>query len=235
MGNPYVIGDFPAIQNYVCAFSNATVSETAAVKAVFGEIPIGGHLPVTIPGIANRGEGLERPARAASGGSAMFTNSRRSKIKRSRDSKWSIVTATRSRRRAIDGHWTGVGALFAALCVLPACSINVDKNGEKDGSKRVDIQSPVGDLHVSEKADIHDAGLSVYPGAKPAPKDSGDDEKSANVNLIAARISVEGGGGGVPVRRCARQDHAYYDKELQKFGKPIQCQGNTALAGASMA
>lgn len=69
MGNPYVIGDFPAIQNYVCAFSNATVSETAAVKAVFGEIPIGGHLPVTIPGIANRGEGLERPARTDSGGS----------------------------------------------------------------------------------------------------------------------------------------------------------------------
>ena len=57
--------DFPAIQNYLCAFSNATVSETAAVKAIFGEIPIGGHLPVTIPGIAARGEGLERPARAS--------------------------------------------------------------------------------------------------------------------------------------------------------------------------
>jgi beta-N-acetylhexosaminidase len=69
MGNPYVIEEFPAIQNYVCAFSNATVSETAAVKVLFGEIPIGGHLPVTIPGIANRGDGLERPARAASGGS----------------------------------------------------------------------------------------------------------------------------------------------------------------------
>ncbi len=74
MGNPYVISDFPAIQDYVCAFSNATVSETAAVKAIFGEIPIGGHLPVTIPGIANRGEGLERPARAASGGSAHVQN-----------------------------------------------------------------------------------------------------------------------------------------------------------------
>jgi beta-N-acetylhexosaminidase len=69
MGNPYVIGDFPAIQNYVCAFSNATVSETAVVKALFGEIPIRGHLPVTIPGVAARGEGLERPARTASGGS----------------------------------------------------------------------------------------------------------------------------------------------------------------------
>jgi beta-N-acetylhexosaminidase len=66
MGNPYVIQDFPAIENYLCAFSNATVSETAAVKAVFGEIPIGGHLPVSIPGIATRGEGLERPARPIS-------------------------------------------------------------------------------------------------------------------------------------------------------------------------
>ena len=70
MGNPYLVQDFPAIQNYVCAFSNATVSERAAVKALFGEIPIGGHLPVSIPGVANRGEGLERPARLASGGSA---------------------------------------------------------------------------------------------------------------------------------------------------------------------
>jgi beta-N-acetylhexosaminidase len=69
MGNPYVIGDFPTIQNYVCAFSNATVSETAVVKALFGEIPITGHLPVTIPGIASRGDGLQRPARRASGGS----------------------------------------------------------------------------------------------------------------------------------------------------------------------
>jgi len=75
MGNPYVVQDFPAIQNYVCAFSNATVSETAAVKAIFGEIPISGHLPVTIPGIASRGEGIERPARPtparpSSGGSS---------------------------------------------------------------------------------------------------------------------------------------------------------------------
>jgi beta-N-acetylhexosaminidase len=70
MGNPYVVQDFPAIKNYVCAFSNATVSETAAVKAIFGEIRIGGHLPVTIPGVASRGEGLERAARPVSGESS---------------------------------------------------------------------------------------------------------------------------------------------------------------------
>ena len=66
MGNPYLVQDFPAIENYACAFSNASVSETAAVKAIFGEIPITGHLPVTIPGIASRGEGLERPVRSSS-------------------------------------------------------------------------------------------------------------------------------------------------------------------------
>jgi beta-N-acetylhexosaminidase len=70
MGNPYVVQDFPAIENYMCAFSNATVSETAAVKAIFGEIPIRGRLPVTIPGVAARGEGLERPAHSSSGGSS---------------------------------------------------------------------------------------------------------------------------------------------------------------------
>ena len=70
MGNPYVVQDFPAIENYVCAFSNMSVSETAAVKAVFGEIPIRGHLPVTIPGVAARGEGLERPAQSSTGGSS---------------------------------------------------------------------------------------------------------------------------------------------------------------------
>jgi beta-N-acetylhexosaminidase len=68
MGNPYLASDFPKIENYMCTFSNATVSEVAAVKALFGEIPIRGHLPVTIPSVAQRGFGLERPAQVAYGG-----------------------------------------------------------------------------------------------------------------------------------------------------------------------
>ena len=68
MGNPYLAADFPKIENYMCTFSNASVSEIAAVKALFGEIPIRGRLPVTIPNIAARGAGIERPAQVASGG-----------------------------------------------------------------------------------------------------------------------------------------------------------------------
>jgi beta-N-acetylhexosaminidase len=69
MGNPYLAQDFPAVQNYLCTFSNATVSEVSVVKALFGEIAIRGHLPVSIPNIAQRGAGIERPAEAAHGGS----------------------------------------------------------------------------------------------------------------------------------------------------------------------
>jgi beta-N-acetylhexosaminidase len=68
MGNPYLAADFPKIGNYICTFSNASVSETAAVKALFGEIMIHGHLPVSIPNVAARGTGIERPVQVAGGG-----------------------------------------------------------------------------------------------------------------------------------------------------------------------
>ena len=63
-GSPYFLADFPQIQNYVCAYSNAFTSEVAAVKALFGEIPFRGRLPVTIPGQAQRGTGMDQPAQA---------------------------------------------------------------------------------------------------------------------------------------------------------------------------
>jgi beta-N-acetylhexosaminidase len=68
MGNPYLASDFPKIENYMCTFSNAPVSELGAIKALFGEIAIRGHLPVTIPNVAQRGTGIDRPAQVASGG-----------------------------------------------------------------------------------------------------------------------------------------------------------------------
>ena len=68
MGSPYLAQDFPAVENYLCAFSNVSISEISAVKALFGEIPIRGHLPVTIPGVAQRGAGIERPRQLAEGG-----------------------------------------------------------------------------------------------------------------------------------------------------------------------
>ena len=69
MGTPYIASQFPGIQTYLCTFSNMKVSEVSAVKAMFGEIPMTGHLPVTIPNVAARGAGLTAPAQRSTGGS----------------------------------------------------------------------------------------------------------------------------------------------------------------------
>jgi len=59
-GSPYVAQGFPAIRTYLCTLSNTAGSERSAVRALFGEIPIRGRLPVTIPGVAERGFGITR-------------------------------------------------------------------------------------------------------------------------------------------------------------------------------
>ena len=62
MGNPYLLRSFPDVTAYMAAFSTAPTAEAAAAKALFGEIPIGGRLPVSIPGIAKIGDGIAVPA-----------------------------------------------------------------------------------------------------------------------------------------------------------------------------
>ena len=65
MGNPYLVDDFPEIQNYICTFSNATVSEISAAGALFGEIPIHGHMPVNLSTVPVQTPRSERPPQVA--------------------------------------------------------------------------------------------------------------------------------------------------------------------------
>ena len=64
LGNPYLLRNFPTVTAYMATFSTVPPSEIAAVKALFGEIAIRGHLPVTIPGLANYGDGIALAARS---------------------------------------------------------------------------------------------------------------------------------------------------------------------------
>jgi len=68
MGTPYLTEDFPAIQNYICTFSNATVSEVSAARALFGEIPSPGHLPVNISNTSVPSAKIGQPTRFANSG-----------------------------------------------------------------------------------------------------------------------------------------------------------------------
>lgn len=58
-GSPYLLRQFPDVPTYVCAYGAAESSQRAATAALFGEFAVTGRLPVTIPGLAARGQGLK--------------------------------------------------------------------------------------------------------------------------------------------------------------------------------
>jgi beta-N-acetylhexosaminidase len=62
-GSPYLLRQVPEIPAYVCAYGGPESSQRAAVAALFGEYPVGGKLPVTIPGFFDHGSGLDIPKR----------------------------------------------------------------------------------------------------------------------------------------------------------------------------
>jgi len=63
LGSPYLLRNFPTAGGYLATYSTVPPSETATVKALFGEIAIQGRLPVTIPGLAKYGDGIQLAAR----------------------------------------------------------------------------------------------------------------------------------------------------------------------------
>lgn len=64
MGSPYLTDDFPSIRTYLCTFSNVSVSEISAARAIFGEITIHGHMPVNLAKVPAQPASESRPASA---------------------------------------------------------------------------------------------------------------------------------------------------------------------------
>jgi beta-N-acetylhexosaminidase len=58
-GNPYVLRQFPEVGTYVLAWGQWDVSQRAAARALSGQIPITGRLPIAIPPLHQIGEGLQ--------------------------------------------------------------------------------------------------------------------------------------------------------------------------------
>jgi hypothetical protein len=115
-----------------------------------------------------------------------------------------------------------LGLATLVTLLVPACSVNVKK--EQDGEdKQVDIDTPVGGIHVSKGANVADLGLAVYPGARLKQKDFNGEDKSANVN-------ISGFGFGVKVVALQYESDdspsrlvAYYRDQLQKYGHVLEC------------
>src|SRR6266849_369465 len=62
-GSPYLIERFPQAETWLAAFGISDVAQISVARALFGEIPVRGKLPVTIPGVnLKAGFGMELPA-----------------------------------------------------------------------------------------------------------------------------------------------------------------------------
>jgi beta-glucosidase-like glycosyl hydrolase len=59
-GNPYVALALPTLPAVMLTYDFYDLAEAAAVRALAGEAPIGGHLPIALPGLFNVGFGLVR-------------------------------------------------------------------------------------------------------------------------------------------------------------------------------
>lgn len=67
-GSPFLVGEVPQLGTYLVAYGGQDDMQAAVARALFGEVPITGRLPVTIPDVAARGSGIQKPAgRAGSG------------------------------------------------------------------------------------------------------------------------------------------------------------------------
>jgi beta-N-acetylhexosaminidase len=63
LGSPYLIERFPQAATWLSAFGISDVAQISLARAMFGEIPVRGHLPVTIPGAdLKAGYGIDVPA-----------------------------------------------------------------------------------------------------------------------------------------------------------------------------
>src|SRR5881398_781660 len=62
-GSPYLIEGFPQAETWLAAFGISDVAQISLARALFGEIPVRGHLPVTVPGVnLQAGFGIAVPA-----------------------------------------------------------------------------------------------------------------------------------------------------------------------------
>jgi beta-glucosidase-like glycosyl hydrolase/CubicO group peptidase (beta-lactamase class C family) len=62
-GSPYLIERFAQAETWLGVFGISDVAQISVARALFGEIPVRGHLPVTIPGVdLKAGFGIELPA-----------------------------------------------------------------------------------------------------------------------------------------------------------------------------
>jgi len=122
---------------------------------------------------------------------------------------------------------------FTVWLSLLACKVNV--HDHKDGgADKVDIETPIGGIHVNEEANVRETGLTVYPGARQKQKDKDGDSKSANVNISSSFFGVKVVALEYESDDAPDKVLAFYQDQLKNFGHVIQCHASKHGGGLAV-
>jgi len=124
---------------------------------------------------------------------------------------------------ALSPHWL---RLIALACALLACLCGCKVQKQDEGAnKKVDIETPVGSLHINTQVDPRDTGLAVYPGAVRVAEHEGS-KHAANLSIDSSLFGVK----AVAIRY--RSDDPsdkllyFYRKQLKAYGEVTECHGS---------
>ena len=118
-----------------------------------------------------------------------------------------------------------VAALLSALLAALA-SCKIQKQGE-GSSKKVDIETPIGNMHVNTQVDPKDTGLAVYPGATRAEDE--EHKHAANItmdsSLFGVKVVAVKFRSGDPPEKLVD----FYRSQVKAYGEVTECRGNATI------
>lgn len=120
-----------------------------------------------------------------------------------------------------------VALALAGPLILVVAGCNVSKRTDKDGQKRVDIETPVGSIHVNQPTSASDTGLPEYAGAKPS--EGTDENKSANVNIDTSKFGLKVVAVKFQTDDTPEQVLDFYRQKMKKMGPVSECHGSFDL------
>jgi hypothetical protein len=129
-------------------------------------------------------------------------------------------------------------AAAATVLSLAGCTI---RESHAEGDKKVDINTPIGEIHTSEgknkkvdistpfggihvntnDADPKSVGMTVYPGAT-VRQDHDDNSATVNMSMFGLKVVA------LKYQTADKSDKVldFYRKELKSYGAVLECKGN---------
>jgi hypothetical protein len=122
-------------------------------------------------------------------------------------------------------HAFAIVAAGALLAGFSGCKVQ-----KGDGAnKKLDMETPLGSVHLNTQVDPKDTGLAVYPGATRAEDDG---KHAANFSIDSSLF-----GAKVVTIKYHSDDSPdkvldFYRKQLRAYGEVSECHGKVDIAGS---